>query len=107
MAVERCVHGMDGRFCAICNKSSRSARPAAAIADTTLEEILRFLDDEQARATYDAVGEVLGVGARSLVARLGQDRGASRIVDAANGVTDVIGSGAQLALQMAAWKARR
>jgi hypothetical protein len=114
---------MDQRFCAICNRG-RSARPRSAIADTTIEEILRFLDDERVRATYSAVAEVLNVVPRSLGARLGERRPqASWIVNADNGLptgytqnemhpalvqrSEIITSGRVLALRMTAWKARR
>ena len=118
----RCVHGMDQRFCAICNRKS-PARPRGAIADTTIEEILRFLDDEQVRATYGAVAELLNVVPRSLGARLGERRPeASWIVSADNGLpagytqndmhpslmrrSEIITSGRLLALRMTTWKSR-
>jgi len=113
---------MDQRFCAICNRKS-PARPRGAIADTTIEEILRFLDDEQVRATYGAVAELLNVVPRSLGARLGERRPeASWIVSADNGLpagytqndmhpslmrrSEIITSGRLLALRMTTWKSR-
>ncbi len=120
----RCVHGLDSRFCAICNTRSAVSRPRGAIADTSLEEILRFLNDEQTRATYGAVAEVLGVAPISVGARLGErSPEASWIVNAADGLptgyaqhdmhpalfdrNDVISAGMQLAMRLAVWKATR
>jgi len=70
MTAERCVHGLDRRFCALCNKRELPGGKDAA----TLDEILAFLNDEQVRATYGAVAEVLGVIPRSMGARLGTKR---------------------------------
>ena len=72
-----CVHGIDARFCAVCNKKSKAAvvaRPAVSISTTTLEEILRFLNAVELRATSATVAEVLGVPAVALSARLGARR---------------------------------
>ena len=55
-------------------KRARSGRPRGAIGSATLPEILEFLNAVQVRATYGAVGEVLGLNARAVVAPLG-DRG--------------------------------
>ena len=33
MTSTRCVHGIDSRFCAVCNKVSRAAAPRGAIGD--------------------------------------------------------------------------
>ena len=96
----KCVHGLDSRFCAVCNKASAFSRPRGAIGSATLAEILAFLNAEQVRATYGAVGELLGLNARDLVAQLG-DRG----VDSGGGA-DLILSGTALAMRMTAWKAR-
>jgi hypothetical protein len=120
----RCMHGLDVRFCAICNTRSAGSRPRAAIADTTLDEILRFLNDEQVRATYGAVAEVLGVAPISMGTRLGErSPEASWIVNAADGLptgyaqhdmhpalfdrNDIISAGMQLAMRMTAWKAKK
>ncbi len=97
--MNRCVHGLDSRFCAVCNRTSNASRPRGAIASATLPEILEFLDAEQLRATYGAVGEVLGLNARALVAQLG-DRGVE------SGGANIISSGTALAMRMTAWKAR-
>ena len=67
-----CVHGIDDRFCAVCNRTSGASRPRAAIGSVDLPEILRFLNQEQLRATYGAVAEVLGVIPRAMGARLGR-----------------------------------
>jgi hypothetical protein len=114
---------MDARFCAVCNKVSRASAPRGAIGSATLAEILQFLNDEQIRATYRAVGEVLGVIPRSLGARLGPHGiDASWIVSGETGLPtgysadethpglhrtdEIISSGTALLMRMAAWKAR-
>src|SRR5262249_2632087 len=75
MAGTRCIHGMDSRFCAICNRSSRSVAPAAAATtEVSLADILQCLNDERIRATYKAVSKVLGVPARSVGGLLGDRR---------------------------------
>jgi hypothetical protein len=79
-----CVHGIDARFCAACNRTSKSS---GTIGRTTLDEVLRFLNDEQIRATYAAVAEVVGVVPRALATHLGPRRPeASWIVSAENGL---------------------
>ena len=123
MTAERCIHGMDRRFCAVCNNVGAGRRPRGAIADTSIDEIVQFLNDEQVRATYGAVAEVLGVVPRSMRVLLGERRPeASWIVNATDGLPtgyrpdemhhalfsrgDVISSGAQLALRLSVWKTR-
>jgi len=115
-----CIHGIDARFCAACN-SSRGGKSPSSTGQVVLEEILQFLNDEQIRATYRAVAEVLGVAPRSLGARLGLRRPeASWIVSAENSLPtgyspdewhpallsrpDVITSGTMLLLRMATWR---
>jgi hypothetical protein len=95
----RCPHGLDARFCALCNKVSAFGLPRAAIAAVTLADIERFLESEDARATRRAVGDALGIGAAAL-----RDAGSSRIVDA--GDDTVIASGTALLMRMTAWKSR-
>jgi hypothetical protein len=90
-----CVHGIDSRFCAVCNKAS-AFRPSGAIGSATLAEILEFLGAERVTATRRAIAEVLGVGPRSLDGQLGADTG-----------SESISSGMELALRMTAWKAKR
>jgi hypothetical protein len=120
MTNERCVHGIDRRFCSLCNKPElRSGKDAA-----TLDEILAFLNHEQVRATYGAVAEVLGVIPRFLGTRLGTRRPeASWIVSAADGLptdysqvethpnlfrrNEIIDSGSRLALRVSAWRSTR
>ena len=81
-----CIHGLDARFCATCNRSDKS-KPHGAVGTTSLEEILKFLNDEQVRTTYGAVADVLGVSPRSMAALLGPRRPeASWIVSAENGL---------------------
>jgi hypothetical protein len=112
-----CIHGLDARFCAACNRAGGS-KARGAIGTTTLEEILAFLNAEQVRATYGAVAEALGVAPRSLETLLGPRRtGASWIVSAENGLPagydqsdchpallsrgEIIASGRALILRMA------
>ena len=81
-----CVHGIDARFCAACNRSARSSA-AGTFGRATLEGVLRFLNDEQIRATYSAVAEVLGVAPRAMSGQLGPHRPeASWVVSAENGL---------------------
>jgi hypothetical protein len=98
MAGTRCVHGIDSRFCAVCNRTSKTSRAAGAIGSVTLPEIQEFLKAEQARATARAIAEVLGVDLRTLTAQLG---------DAAqDGSAPSISSGTELLMRMTAWKAK-
>ena len=123
----QCVHGMDFRFCSLCNKPTGAGRrgaPRGAVGDATLSEILTFLNDEQVRATYGAVAEVLGVSPRSMGVLLGpRTAEASWIVNASTGLptdysqhemhpallrsSDIITSGIALTLRLTAWKAKR
>jgi hypothetical protein len=116
---------MDERFCAICNKPrGPAASPRAAATAVTLDEILAFLNDRQIRATYGAVGEVVGVIPRALGALLGTRRPeASWIVNAADGLPtgyaqdechpalfsqpDVIATGRELVMRLTVWRATR
>ena len=117
-----CVHGIDSRFCAVCNKVEKAPRSRKAVAAVSVEDILRFLNAEQVRATYGAVAEVLGVIPRSMGARLGPRRPeASWIVSGFNGFptdygedewhsallsqAEIITSGRVLALRLAKWRA--
>jgi hypothetical protein len=120
---ERCVHGLDSRFCSICNKAIPASRPRGAIVDTNLAEILRFLNDQQTRATYRAVGDLLGVSPQSIGAALGaRTIEASWIVNTSTGLPtgyadhemhaalfkneDIISSSVQLALRLTSWRAK-
>jgi hypothetical protein len=81
-----CLHGIDARFCATCNRPA-APKSQSAVGRVGLEEILTFLNDEQVRATYGAVAEALGVNPRSVGAVLGPHRPeASWIVSAQNGL---------------------
>ncbi len=119
-----CIHGIDSRFCANCNKTSKTTRSRNSIAAVSLEDILRFLNEEQVRATYGAVAEVLRVFPISMGARLGPRRPeASWIVNAFNGLPtdysedewhpallsqgEVIASGRVLALRLSKWRGTR
>jgi hypothetical protein len=116
----KCIHGIDSRFCANCNRAA-AVRPRAAVGDVSLEDILEFLNAEQVRATYGAVADVLGVIPRSMGARLGLRRPeASWIVNAFNGLPtdysqdewhpallsqgEIISSGPTLLLRMSKWR---
>jgi hypothetical protein len=81
-----CIHGLDARFCATCNRPDKS-KSRSAVGNTSLEEILTFLNDEQVRATDGAVAELLGVIPRSMGTLLGPRRPeASWIVSAETGL---------------------
>lgn len=55
----KCIHGIDPRFCANCNRATK-ANVRSSVGDVSLEDILEFLNHEQVRATYGAVADVLG-----------------------------------------------
>jgi hypothetical protein len=99
-AGQRCIHGLDSRFCAVCNRTSKASRPRAAIGSVTLPEILLFLNQEQVRATYSAVGEVLSVPPGAVVGQLGDRVGEDN-------EANVISSGIELVMRMTEWKAAR
>lgn len=81
-----CIHGLDARFCATCNRTDKSKSRSAG-GNTSLAEILAFLNEEEVRATYGAVAEVLGVMPRAMGTLLGPRRPeASWIVSAENGL---------------------
>jgi hypothetical protein len=81
-----CIHGIDSRFCAACNRSATVKSPGGA-GSASLADVLTFLNHEQVRATCSAVAEALGVGARSVGGSLGPHRPeASWIVSAENGL---------------------
>jgi hypothetical protein len=124
MAGNRCVHGIDDRFCAVCNRTSKTSRPRGAIGSATLPEILAFLNAAQLRATYRAVGDLIGVSPIAMGRTLGPHTvEASWIVSAATGLPtdygkdemhpsllrtdEIIDSGTGLVMRMAAWKAKR
>lgn len=98
MTSTRCIHGLDSRFCANCNrvrtpakvsratgaKTSRSGSSGSRTSRTpasaplpervTPYEILAFLNEAKTRATYGAVAGVLGVPAQSVGSALGNRR---------------------------------
>jgi hypothetical protein len=100
MSATRCVHGIDSRFCAVCNRVSKAGRPRGAISAVTLPEILAFLDAEQIRAAPRAIAEVLGVDARTLAAQL---EGGT----AADETAPIISSSTELLMRLTVWKAAR
>jgi hypothetical protein len=98
--------------------------PRGALSSVTLPEILEFLNAEQVRATYGAVGGVIGVVPRALGAHLGtRTAEASWIVNGETGLptdytqnemhpallskNEVISSGIELTMRLSAWKAKR
>lgn len=127
MASERCLHGLDARFCANCNRvrtRGSVARGAAATDPVALPEVLRCLNDLHVRATYSAVAEVSGIPATVLGGHLGERRAeASWVVSSDTGLptgytetdwhpslfasTEVIRTGTELALRLSVWRASR
>ena len=123
----RCIHGMDSRFCSLCNRPRNLAKNTARRGhghDASLAEIIRFLNHEQVRATYGAVAKVLGIIPRTMGSRLGpRCVEASWIVSTATGLpidygedemhpallqkVDVITTGSELTKRMSAWKERQ
>lgn len=96
---------------------------SAGAVDTSLTDILRFLNDARTRATYGAVAGALGVPARSMGAMLGARRPeASWVVNRDTGLptdyeqadwhpdllatSDVIRTGRELTLHLALWRAK-
>ena len=61
--MERCVHGLDGRFCSLCNKPERASGKDAA----TLAEILAFLNHERVRISTRAQGLCVEIDAQSVI----------------------------------------
>lgn len=124
MTGTRCAHGMDSRFCAICNGPGRGGlRLPDAAAGASLADILRFLNEEQTRATYGAVASVLGVPPQSMSAMLGTRRPeASWVVNGETGLPNdyaqadwhpdllasatVVRTGNELTLRLALWRAK-
>jgi alkylated DNA nucleotide flippase Atl1 len=125
MAESNCVHGLDSRFCSICNRAQRppARRLSTRSGHSTLVEILHYLDETQVRATYGAVAEVIGVVARSIGTRLAPRRvEASWVVNAWTGLptdyateelhpallrsSDVITTGEDLRRRLHLWKAK-
>jgi hypothetical protein len=81
-----CIHGIDERFCAACNRT-KPPSGGGAPGRATLDEVLTFLNDEQIRATYPAVAEAVGVVPRALSGQLGPRRPeASWVVSVENGL---------------------
>ena len=120
----RCIHGMDSRFCAVCNRASRATAGAPGAAGTSLTDILAFLNATRTRATYGAVAGVLGVPARSVGAMLGDRRvEASWVVNDETGLRTgyeqadwhadlltsptIIRTSNELTLHVALWRAKR
>jgi len=121
----RCLHGMDTRFCSICNRPKHSGKPTVRrgqVDDVSLPEIIQFLNHEQVRATYRAVAGVLGVIPRTMGAKLGpRSIESSWIVSTATGLPtdygedemhpallhkiEIIVTGGELTKRMSAWKA--
>ena len=131
---ERCKHGMDSRFCSLCNPASRPRRRhtnaearMSGSATHELQDIIRFLNDAQVRATYGAVAELVGGIARGIGARLttlySRSPEASWVASAESGVptgyaaserhpallnkTEIISSGRELEQRIARWQRTR
>ena len=131
---ERCKHGMDSRFCSLCSRVRGSTRPrimgelrTPSTSNYELRDIVRFLNEEQVRATYGAVAELVGGIARGIGARLtavySRSPEASWVVRADSGMpagytvserdpallnkTEIISSGRELEQRMARWKRTR
>jgi len=127
MTSMRCLHGMDSRFCSICNRPKNLVKNTARRGqghEASLAEIIRFLNHEQVRATYGAVAKVLGLVPRTMGTKLGRRCvEASWIVSTATGLpsdygvdemhpallqkVEVITTGGELTKRMAAWKDRQ
>jgi len=129
MTNPRCTHGLDSRFCSLCNKppdpsgGGRRHSPPA-FPDANLDEIVRFLNDERIRATYGAVAGLLGIIPRGLGSNLGSHRPeVSWIVNAETGLpadydrqeihpelfsrAEIIRTASELVLRMATWKVKK
>jgi hypothetical protein len=124
MTTTRCIHGLDSRFCAVCNRSKRGTpSTSAAASDTSLAEILRFLNDTRIRATDGAVAGAIGIPAQLISTALGARRSeASWVVNGDTGLptgyeqvewhpdllaaSDVIRTVQELTLRLALWRAR-
>ncbi len=123
MADVQCLHGMDPRFCSLCNRPRNLVKNSTKRQghDASLPEIIKFLNHEQVRATYGAVAKVLGVIPRTMGSKLGpRCVEASWIVSTATGLPidygedemhpdllkkiDVITTGSELTKRMSAWK---
>jgi hypothetical protein len=123
----RCLHGMDTRFCSLCNRRPRVGKHSVQrglVDDASLAEIIRFLNHEQVRATYGAVAKVLGAIPRTMGAKLGpRCIEASWVVSTATGLpsdydhdqihpallhkAEIIATGHELTRRMSAWKASK
>jgi Arc/MetJ family transcription regulator len=121
----RCLHGMDTRFCSLCNRRPQVGKDTVQrghVDDASLAEIIRFLNHEQVRATYGAVAKVLGAIPRTMGAKLGpRCVEASWIVSTATRLptdyehhqmhpalqhkVEIIATGRELARRLSAWKA--
>lgn len=130
---ERCKHGMDPRFCSLCNPKRTRAAPRrytagpAGTSSHSLESIVQFLNDAQVRATYGAVAELAGGIARGIGDRLtrlySRSPEASWVVNADTGLptgyhaherhpallsrTEIITNGNELERKMARWRNTR
>jgi len=118
---------MDARFCAVCNRAAKSSSSSAAPGgrvDTTLDEILQFLNATKTRATDGAVAGILGIPPSALSTLLGERRpDASWIVNAETSLpTDysaaeshpdllstasIIRTGNELTLRLTLWRTKR
>ncbi len=123
---------MDARFCSLCApprplaSKQRHGTLTSSNALYDLDDIIRFLNDEQVRATYGAVAELVGGIPRGIGARLtsmySQSAEASWVVNADSGLptgyqahqrhpallndTEIIRSGSELERRLSQWKGR-
>jgi len=121
----RCLHGLDRRFCAVCNRASRNTNASSPGAGSaSVADVLAFLNDARTRATYGAVASVIGLPAQSVGQALGERRAeASWVVNDQTELptgyeqtnwhpdllasSSVIRTGNELALRLALWRAKR
>jgi len=119
---QRCKHGLDVRFCSLC--AGHSPNPGGRrVARANLPEILQFLNEEEIRARYGAVAEVLGVIARNMGTLLGTRRPYASWVVGRDGWptgysadelhprlfrrAEIIDSGATLLRRLGEWRERK
>ena len=129
MSGSRCVHGLDVRFCSLCDKQEpvrRAGSRPVSTDDPDLVEIVRFLNEEKVRATYGAVAYLIGGIAQGVGARLtrlySMSPEASWVVNAETGLptgydqsqwhldllskNSIIRTGSELEMRMSVWSRR-
>jgi hypothetical protein len=103
---------------------TQAQRAPSGDLELTLQEVLAFLNDQEVRATYGAVAEVVGGIPQSIGARLGRRRvAASWVVNASSGMptgyerremhpalikrSEIIRSGTEQRKRLEIWRAAR